>query len=429
MTITSGLVLIMAAALGCSSDGGNGFEATTDITTPMAQTVQPVGSPAPGPTATATVSAGDPTPLPRPTASPGVDPTSTAATVELLTPVPISLPPVDIDLASLTVPVCRTTYVNSNGAGFGTIPHATPTAIPVPGSSDGPGGVDLTYAQAFVTALSPLVDTTLGTTSAADNAWREATTDDELARIITFEGRRLTQLCSALSIVPLTTDGIGITRVVADALNGRRALLLDTVELLRDQPSKGREMDSSRLDSTATLLGLEASLDMFAAEAGVTSLDPAPFTLVNPLLGASFDAPGGWLVVRNGIDIVIMAPPDQQVYSVRGLGPDAWKLGTALRVRRFRNNPPWQLSDTAAALDSLYARFGDRVDDKSIEIGGIDGILRIYRTSDGHWDTFVGATVLDNSTYLFEYGCPDTFVSECAGRMETFLNSVELSDG
>ena len=331
----------------------------------------------------------------------------------------------DIDIASLTVPVCRTSNGTSNGAGFGTIPHATPTAMPEAGSSSGTGS---SAAQSFVIALNPLVAAIVASTSAADDAWRLAESDEDLARIVVFEGRRLSQLCSALSIVPLTTDGMELTKITTDALHDRRALLAESAELLMAQTGEGRAMDAVRQDSSAILIGLKANLDAFASGARVTSVELAPFTVVNPLLDLRFDAPGGWLAVRNGIDIVIMGPIDQQVYTAMGLGPDAWKLGTAMRIRRFRNNSSSELSDTAATLDSLYARFGDRTHEQSVEVGGVAGILRVYSFVDRHWDTFVATTIVDDQTYLFEHGCPTTLNAQCVLQLDGFIQSVVFAD-
>ena len=247
--------------------------------------------------------------------------------------------------------------------------------------------------------------------------------------MVLFEGRRLSQPCSALSVAPLTTDGKPFVDAVAANLNVRRDLLSATAELGRDGSADLRSLDVDRIDSSAIVAKLDEELNEIADKAGVTSVESAPFTAVNPLLAISFSAPAGWLMVRNGIDIVLSAPAEQQVYSVRGLGPDAWKLGTALRVRRFRNGQPLELSGAAATLDALYARFGHRVGDQSTSFGGIDGILRIYRDTDRGWNTLVAATVIDDSTYLFELGCPDEVGSGCASTVDRFVESVEFLNG
>ena len=418
-------MVLLAAAISCSSDGGDEPEMTPEVGNPTIQTIQPTATPELESTATSSGTTPEPTSSPRPSIAPEASPAPTAATPDSDEPTPAPLPPVDIDIASLTVPVCRTSNGTSNGAGFGTIPHATPTAMPEAGSS---GGTGSSAAQSFVIALNPLVAAIVASTRAADDAWRLAESDEDLARIVVFEGRRLSQLCSALSIVPLTTDGMELTKITADALHDRRALLAESAELLMAQTGEGRAMDAVRQDSSAILIGLKANLDAFASGARVTSVELAPFTVVNPLLDLRFDAPGGWLAVRNGIDIVIMGPIDQQVYTAMGLGPDAWKLGTAMRIRRFRNNSSSELSDAAATLDSLYARFGDRTHEQSVEVGGVAGILRVYSFVDRHWDTFVATTIVDDQTYLFEHGCPTTLNAQCVLQLDGFIQSVVFAD-
>ena len=418
--VALGLAISLGLAIGCSSSGGDEdeIEATTVVagsTVEPAQTAPlatPVGSTTSTPLAL-------PLPTTRPTslATPITGPTST--------PIPVPAePPIDVSL--VTVPVCRTTDSNSNGVGFGTIPHATPTAIPGQGSSTTQSSVEATE---FATALKPLIYAMAAVTEAADRSWGIAEGSEDLARVILFEGRRLSQLCSALSVVPLTTEAKPFVDTVADDLKARRDLLFATAELARDDSADMRSLDAERADSSLTLKALDLTLDEFAAQAGVTSVASAPFTTVNPLLSVRFSAPAGWLMVRNGIDIVLLAPAEQQVYSARGLGPDAWKLGSALRVRRFRNAEPVELSSLSLSLDALYARFGDRVADETSRFGNIDGVLRIYRDVERGWDTLVAATVIDDSTYLFELGCPDGINSSCMSMIDQFVASVVFING
>ena len=277
--------------------------------------------------------------------------------------------------------------------------------------------------------MKPLIDAVVAVTEAADRSWGIAEGSEDLGRVILFEGRRLSQLCSALSVVPLTTDGKPFVDTMADNLKARRDLLYSTAELGRDDSADLRTLDADRTDSSLTLKGLEVNLDEFSTLAGVTSVASVPFTIVNPLLAVTFDAPAGWLMVRNGIDIVLLAPEEQQVYSARGLGPDSWNLGSALRVRRFRNPESADLSGLSLTLDALYAQFGGRVAVETSRFGSIDGVLGIYRDMERGWDTLVAATVIDDSTYLFELGCPDEINSVCMSTINQFVASVEFING
>jgi hypothetical protein len=407
-----GMAISLGLAIGCSSRGDDDIEATTVVAGSTVEPTQVAPLSSPVRTARPTSSA---TPITSPASPPSG--TSTPFTVP-------AEPPIDVSL--VTVPVCRTTDRNSNGVGFGTIPHATPTAIPGQGSSI---TQSTQKATEFAIALKPLIDAVVAVTEAADRSWGIAEGSEDLGRVILFEGRRLSQLCSALSVVPLTTNGKPFVDTMADNLKARRDLLYSTAELGRDDSANLRALDADRTDSSLTLKGLEVNLDEFSTLAGVTSVASVPFTIVNPLLAVTFGAPAGWLMVRNGIDIVLLAPAEQQVYSARGLGPDAWKLGSALRVRRFRNAESADLSGLSLTLDALYAQFGGRVAVETSRFGSIDGVLGIYRDVERGWDTLVSATVIDDSTYLFELGCPDEINSVCISTINQFVASVEFING
>ena len=374
-----------------------------------------------------------PTPQTHPTsqdlrATPSPEPESTSTPVDApeTRPPAIEIPPVSVDTSTLTVPVCRTTTSVIAGSGFGTVPHATPTPIPAPGSSMALPGAE---AEAFVVGLKPLVNAIVSLTTAADQSWLEASGRDDLARAILYEGRRLSQLCAALAILPLTTESQSFVAMTADALNGRRSVLANSGEFIRDEIADPLAKSEAREMSSIGLTRLGQQLDEYAESVNVTLVEASSFTTINPLLGVAFDASAGWLAARNGIDIVLIAPIEQQIYSVRGLGPDAWRLGTAFRVRRFRNATTWTLSDTAASLDPLYVRYGERVSDRSISIGGNIGIVRNYKNPDRGWNTLVATTVVGNSTYLFEFGCPDELDDGCSEILDGFLRSVVFSGG
>jgi hypothetical protein len=338
----------------------------------------------------------------------------------LLTPEPF------VDVTSLTVPVCRSTSDITSSTGFGTIPHATPT--PIPGSNGTTNPSDGKTAE-IITALKPILGAISESTVAADHAWLNANDQQHFAAVIFAEGRRVSNFCTALSLMPLTIDTKPFIDSVVTNLKGRQGLLSIAAELAQDAPSDIRDQDQLRIDSSEILTELEDSLGDFAQSVNVTPADPLPFTVVNPLLGLNVSVDAGWLLMRNGVDIVLLAPSERQHYSVRGLGPDAWKLGTALRVRRFRNAQDAELTDVLISLDSLFARFGDRVSTETTDIGNIEGALRVYRDVALEWDTSVGIAIANESTYLFEIGCSTSDESNCSPTMEQFLSTVTFGDG
>jgi hypothetical protein len=401
------MVLIMLLAVACSSseDLGSGPPATG---VPPTSVVVPL--PLPTPVDEAPIGTPIQTPLP----------TSEPVIVEVS-----PIPTIPVDISAITVPVCRTTSDAPDGLGIGTVPHATPTPIPGPGAS---GAEPQIETQNFVTALAPFIDAVESLAEASEDARGLVESSEDLVRVVTFEGRRISYLCTALGLVPRTTDGEGLIKRISDALTERQLSLSATAERLRDGATLSDVVDAGGDQTSDALLGLPVEVDNFARSAGVGSTEAAAFTLFNPLLGVQFDSPVGWLALRNGIDIVLGAPSDQQVYSARGLGPAAWKLGTALRVRRFRNNPGWGLADAVATLDSLYVKFGERVSHNSSRIDEVDAVVRAYEDQAGNWLTLVAVAVVGDVTYLFELGCPDESGSGCTDSLETFTGSVQFID-
>ena len=401
--------LATLATISCSSDAATPTAPVASVIpataiTPSAATVQP---PAP----TATPSPAGSTPAPR---------VGQTATQE---PVPTPAEPI-VNLATLTVPVCRTTSFSPNGAGFGTVPHATPTPVPDSGSSGQPSSDGST---AFVAGMRPLYDTLGSAISAGDGSWSEAVSAQSRAGSIAFEGRRLSHICSALSIIPRTTASDPLFSQLASSLEARRDALFAAAELLRISGADFSDHEAERQRTTSDILSFGSVLNVFAETSGVP--DTAGFrgyTIVNPLLELQVDVAPGWVTVRNGIDVFINAPPGMQRYSVSGLGPDAWKLGTALRIRRFRNESGRTLKQAVAVMDSLLVRFGSRTAEFETEIGGERGVRLTYSYNDGYWQTIVGATVVADATYLFELGCPVEFLDECESALDAILESVKF---
>ena len=409
------------AIIGCSSDADD----TLTVTPPGVTTDPTMAVISPTATAQRLPPTETPSPVGRPT-----PPTRTGVTATpAVTPTGVVQPPPGpiIDLATLTVPVCRTTPSSSSGSGFGTVPHATPTPVP---ASGGTGQSSSVEATAFVAGMKPLYGALRSAIVAGDEARARAGSAQELAAPIMFEGRRLSHICSALSIVPGTSASGPLFSQIARSLKAHRDSLFEQAELLRESGVglSNHERESERTDSD--ILALGSVLDTFAEEAGVEeSAGSEGYTIVNPLLELSLDVAPGWVTARNGVDVFVIAPPGVQRYSVSGLGPDAWRLGTALRVRRFRNETDRTLEEATATVESLMVRFGNRVDEVQSAVGGQLGVRLTYADDAGRWRTLVGTTVVADATYLFEIGCPLEFLAECEVALDALLTGVSFDEG
>jgi hypothetical protein len=284
-------------------------------------------------------------------------------------------------------------------------------------------------ATAFVAGMRPLFDAIRSTIDAGDGIWFGAENTQGQAAAIAMESRRLSHLCSAFSITPQTGIDVALTSEFASILGARLDMLSSAAELLRTTEVNFSDVDAERQRTTSDIHSISPSLDAFAADSNVAeSAGAEDYTISNPLLELSVNVAGGGVTVRNGIDVFVTADPDLQRYSVSGHGPDAWRLGTALRIRRFRNDIDRTLEEATLALESLLVRFGNRSSEQvgSI-IGGEQAARLTYVIDDGFWFTLVGVTVVSDATYLFELGCPVEFTGECEDAFKDVFAGVTFN--
>lgn len=371
-----------------------------------------------------------PTPSPSTVPTPDADLSTPVATPTLMpTPTPVvgvqtavasDRPELNVELTTLTVPVCRTDPSQGGQVGFGTVPRSAPVA----------GVLTDTTDHDVARALGPMASWLRGATVSADEAWVSAESDQDYARAILVEGRRVWLLCGA---VAATSDSVRvhpITSSLAIALGEMQIWLSDRLETLRSDASGVRDMDDSRIRISADLRGIQESIEKLVVELGDPGLArPDDLAVMNPLLETEFDVPSGWFVLRNEIDILLAAPFAFQEEGVTGLGVPGWNAGTAVRLRRFRHEESWTLSDTEGLLDSLYIKFGEQIGQSVTELDGYAAITRTYESAEYQWISFVTATVVEHRSYLLEFGCPISQDEYCAGQLDELIDGVRLTPG
>ncbi len=359
-----------------------------------------------------------------------VPPTAVATSITPLStesPEPTSTPetarePV-VNLATLTVPTCRTDPTQGGQVGFGTVPR---TALFPDGIGtevmEGENSADV------VRALGPMVSWLRAATEFADAAWNSASSEQDYARAILSEGQRIWLLCGA---VAATSDPVRyhpLTLSLAAALESMENWLTDRLETLRTDATQIHEADDSRELVSARLRGFRVSVEDLAADLETPDLaNPGTFTVQNALLGAAMDVPAGWFVLRNDIDILLAAPFSYQKEGVAGLGVPGWNAGTAIRVRRFRHEEPWALSDTLNLMDSLYVGFGAQTGESLAVVDGRTAVMRTHESSQHGWASFVAATAVDQRSYLIELGCPQNHSDRCAEQFQELVAGIRLT--
>lgn len=346
-------------------------------------------------------------------------PTGTATSITA-TPGEMNGSEPEVDLTTLTVPVCRTDPSQGGQVGFGTVPRSAPS-----------GGVltDTTPLD-VVRALGPLAYSLRVTTQSADEVWAAAKSEQDYAAAILVEGRRVWQLCGAVAATSDSVRAHPITYSLAIALGEMQFWLSARLESLRSVETGIRDMDATRIRISADLMGVQESIEQLAVDLGDPKLaQPDDLTVINPLLDTEFDVPPGWFILRNEIDVLLAAPFEVQEEGVVGLGVPGWNAGTAIRLRRFRHEDPWTLSDTEELMDSLYIKFGNQVGQSPTEVDGHTAITRRYESPEYRWTSFVTATVVENRSYLVELGCPFSKSVYCAEQLDYLIDGIRLTPG
>jgi len=321
-----------------------------------------------------------------------------------------------IDISTLTIPACRTDQFTGGNVGFGTVPRA-PTDI----KSGGIVGADSDLFE----AVAPITRWIDHFTAESDALWNEAVSEQDFASVLFTESRRLWLACGAVSSAPGLRSSANLASLIEPALATRHGWLVGQLETLQGNPESIRDMDAERSEASRLLRDLSARLPEFIEQVdGLDGSALSDFGASNELLEIIVNAPGGWLLFRNRIDIVLIAPPEDQADGVIGLGAPSWSFGTALKVRRFQHDSPWSLDDTAELMDSLLFRFEDRVSDQRSVISDLDAVARVYESPQDRWTTLAAATVRDSKTYLFEFGCPTEDRDTCELEFQGFLDGI-----
>ena len=327
----------------------------------------------------------------------------------------------EVDLKTLTVPICRTDPSQGGEGGFGTVPRNAP--------STGNGPIDTTDEN-VARALGPMASWLRDATVSADVAWRSAISVQDYARSILVEGRRTWLMCGAVAATSDSVRAHQISLTLANALNDMQIWLTERLETLRSDAPKVRESDETRVGISAELRGIQDSVELLARELGDPDLSlPDDIAVSNPLLEIELDVPSGWFILRNGIEILLAAPFTFHEEGVVGLGVPGWNTGTAIRLRRFRHEEPWTLSGTEGLMDSLYRKFGDQSGHSTSEFDGNKAVRRTYESQGYQWTSFVVATFVEQRSYLVLFECPSEHREYCAELLGELIDGVRLRPG
>ena len=381
------------------------------------------------PTPSATAVMPTPTRLPAPSSSPS--PTANAiVVVPTLTPVPptptpvVILPELALDLAEINQ--CRISgdLAKSGFSGQGTAPAPTVTPVPKDRSRD----VDLVAEElaAFRVEVDPIATALNKFNGAFHDAWSYADTAEKQAAQLHVFGNRLAQLCLAASQLKFPPEAIGETIGLGESIRARHAWIgvaFDELQLNGDARTEFMDIGLA-LTNSAIVKSTSGLNDLLAQYLTGSKID-SNRTVINERFGLKMTIGPDDVIARNTVDLLVTFNTDFEILEPSSLGPESWREGAAIRIRRLRNGSEMSVSQAIEMYGSLLARIGEVNRDLDRDVPGLNGIQLSYRSLADSWGGSVIVFVRDDFTYFVESLCPRSEPGLCE-TVEASVNSIQL---
>jgi hypothetical protein len=389
----------------------------------------------------------DPTPVPAPTPAlaqvagtlppPSVTPSiSVAQPTVAIPPTPavadvVAVTRTEFDLVELSVPICNTSLRDGVLPGFGTVPVPTPTSTPTPVAPPTPRSVDAAQAEIeqYLATATNLLRTSLRYADVTNDVWQASRGLEDRAALIFVEGRRLAALCNSIALTEIPPEVTFANGAISEFLRERVAWSAASASSIRDLGISSTDSLEAQRDRTVAL-GDDAT-DSVAVLADAFNIELP----LNPRIAAVESArariaivrPGDWYLVRLDSQIVFTGPIELQEDGLVGLGTGREGYGTAIRARRVRNAPDWDLEKMDAQIRPLFDHFGLLMDSSTETVDGHMASRHRILDEEREWRTDFVITVAGEYSFIFELGCPLKFIEDCSSSMDLVLAGATLS--
>ncbi|GEM_PF-1876511 len=391
----------------------------------------------------------DPAPSPVPTPTPGLPqvagtlpPPSVTPSIHVAQPT-VRIPPTpavadvvavtrtEFNIVELSVPICNTSLQDGLLPGFGTVPVPTPTPSPTPVAPPTPRSIDAAHAEIeqYLAAATNLLRASLLYAEVTNEAWQTSSGLEDRAALIFVEGRRLAALCNSAALTEFPPEVAVANNAISEFLRERVSWSAASANSIRDLGISSTGFLETQRDSTGSL-GSDAE-DALTAVADAFDvnlpLDPRVERVESARARIATVRPDDWYLVRLDSQIVFTGPVELQEEGVDGLGSGREGYGTSIRARRVRNAPDWNLEKMDAQIRPLFDQFGSLVDSTGETVDGHVASRHRILDEEREWRTDFVITVAGDYSFIFELGCPQSFIEECSSTLDLVLAGATLT--
>lgn len=333
---------------------------------------------------------------------------ATATALSTASPTPTLTPQTSSTPLVVTVESCNTSNGSGSG-GLGTAPGPLPTATPS-GSRDNET-VRRELGEYFSETL-PLIEYMELWNASFNGAWADSLSSREQAERVQVISTRMTLACDAVSVIEeVPPEAAEFDTQMRQAIRDRHAWIMSAADDLNSDNEISPDTDAENEASLTQLFDLSNSAAVLTGEYGVSPGEQRRY--VNEAIAIELDLPEGWVASADGLSPVLMAPFEQNLEMLSGLGPDQWQLGTAIRVRRLRNSEPINAQEASERFNSVVERQGPVASTEETSVDGNPALRHTLDPEDGNWQATVTVIVAGDFTYFVETGCPVTVAGAC----------------
>ena len=396
--ILSSVIVTLVLVVGCR---GSGDGPGTVVNEPS--TIQPTAMPT-----------SEVLPSPSPTVpSPTVPSPTVPSPTTVKPPVATVASSPDFNISAADVRIRSCSVATGGSGGSGTAPAPTPTPAPIESRAEASVQED---GELFLGLLSPLVRTLHLLDDEFTSSWSEASTESSQTALIFSFGTRLSYLCIALGQVSVPPEFTGSAALLGEAIRVRHAWALKALEELQCcGDARVAELNSGNVLTSGVIEDAQAAILDAAAQFEIEYPNTVTTRVSSQLLGIEFDLVPEQILVRNSIDLVVSVVPTRPVLHPKLLGPEAWRFGTAMRIRRIRNRDQLTPREAIEWHESALVGLGSIGPLSDRTFRGVDAVTFEIVEGDIGWTTSVTAFVRDGFTYFFEIGCGTDDAESCAG--------------